>query len=98
MTGEPYAVRFSPPAAKVLGTLPGHVEDIVWDVLDAAASAPYGIWPESVRIALDPSAWMPVLGTAAGSAGVRHGHTTGAQNLPRAGQWPLYHHLSNVHL
>ncbi|SCE35565.1 hypothetical protein GA0115240_15418 [Streptomyces sp. DvalAA-14] len=39
MTAQPYAVRFSPPAAKVLDTLPKHVEDTVWDVLDAAAGA-----------------------------------------------------------
>ncbi|MGW5679543.1 hypothetical protein ACWEV4_31455 [Streptomyces sp. NPDC003860] len=39
---QPYAVRFSAPAAKVLGTLPEHVEDMVWDVLDAAAADPWG--------------------------------------------------------
>ncbi|MEU6059075.1 hypothetical protein [Streptomyces sp. NPDC047097] len=33
---QPYAVGFSAPAAKVLGTLPEPVEDMVWDVLDAA--------------------------------------------------------------
>ncbi|MBC9730123.1 hypothetical protein [Streptomyces sp. TRM68367] len=43
MTGQqPYAVRFSAPAAKVLATLPEHVEDMVWDVLDAAAGDPWG--------------------------------------------------------
>ncbi|MFD6822763.1 hypothetical protein ACFWC5_20650 [Streptomyces sp. NPDC060085] len=42
MTAQPYAVRFSPPAAKVLDTLPEHVEDTVWDVLDAAAGDPWG--------------------------------------------------------
>ncbi|MFI6080219.1 hypothetical protein ACIBBB_04400 [Streptomyces sp. NPDC051217] len=41
MTGQPYAVRLSPPAAKVLTELPEHAEEIVWDVLDAAASAPW---------------------------------------------------------
>ncbi|MFD6534402.1 hypothetical protein [Streptomyces sp. NPDC060184] len=38
----PYAVRFSGPAAKILDTLPEHVEDTVWDVLDAAAGDPWG--------------------------------------------------------
>ncbi|MEU0704402.1 hypothetical protein ABZ513_26770 [Streptomyces bacillaris] len=42
MSGQPYAVRFSAPAAKVLTTLPEHVEDTVWDVLEAAAAAPWG--------------------------------------------------------
>ncbi|MBP5880740.1 hypothetical protein QA995_42920 [Streptomyces scabiei] len=42
MTGQPYAVRISAPAAKVLDTLPEHVEDTVWDVLDAAAGDPWG--------------------------------------------------------
>ncbi|UDM05511.1 hypothetical protein [Streptomyces longhuiensis] len=43
MTGQqPYAVRFSAPAAKVLDTLPEHAEDTVWDVLDAAAADPWG--------------------------------------------------------
>ncbi|WP_406486451.1 hypothetical protein [Streptomyces sp. NBC_01563] len=41
---QPYAVRFSAPAAKVLTTLPEHVEDMVWDVLDAAAANPWGFW------------------------------------------------------
>ncbi|MEN8655500.1 hypothetical protein ABCR94_34235 [Streptomyces sp. 21So2-11] len=46
MTGAPYAVRFSAPAANVLDTLPGHLKDTVWDVLDAAAGGPwaYGQW------------------------------------------------------
>ncbi|MEV7817382.1 hypothetical protein AB0P05_43100 [Streptomyces flaveolus] len=39
---QPYAVRFSAPAAKVLATLPEHVEDMVWDVLDGAAADPWG--------------------------------------------------------
>ncbi|MDX2565332.1 hypothetical protein PV371_37845 [Streptomyces sp. TX20-6-3] len=39
---QPYGVRFSAPAAKVLDTLPEHVEDTVWDVLDAAAVDPWG--------------------------------------------------------
>ncbi len=42
MSGQPYAVRFSAPAAKVLDTLPEHVEDTVWDILDAAAGDPWG--------------------------------------------------------
>ncbi|MFJ1730774.1 hypothetical protein [Streptomyces sp. NPDC088254] len=40
VTEQPYAVRFSAPAAKVLATLPEHVEDMVWDALDAAAGEP----------------------------------------------------------
>ncbi|MCX5077667.1 hypothetical protein OG321_34885 [Streptomyces sp. NBC_00424] len=39
---EPYAVRFSAPAAKTLDALPEHIEDTVWDVLDAAAADPWG--------------------------------------------------------
>lgn len=42
MSEQPYAVRFSAPAAKVLTSLPEHVEDTVWDVLDAAAADPWG--------------------------------------------------------
>ncbi|MGQ4437468.1 hypothetical protein [Streptomyces sp. SAS_260] len=42
MTTQPYAVSFSASAAKILGTLPEHVEDTVWDVLDAAAADPWG--------------------------------------------------------
>ncbi|MFJ3762487.1 hypothetical protein [Streptomyces sp. NPDC090080] len=42
MTAQPYAVRFSAPAAKVLDALPEHAEDTVWDVLDAAAADPWG--------------------------------------------------------
>jgi hypothetical protein len=42
VTGQPYAVRFSALAAKVLDTLPEHVEDMVWDVLDAATGDPWG--------------------------------------------------------
>ncbi|WP_103529061.1 hypothetical protein [Streptomyces sp. SM12] len=42
MTGQPYAVRISAPAAKVLDTLPEHAEDTAWDVLDAAAADPWG--------------------------------------------------------
>ncbi|MEU5824906.1 hypothetical protein [Streptomyces sp. NPDC047803] len=56
MTGQPYAVRFSTPAAKVLDTLPEHVEDTVWDILDAATDDPWGFqqWntddPEGVDV------------------------------------------------
>jgi hypothetical protein len=42
VTPQPYAVRLSAPAAKILDTLPEHVEDMVWDVLDAAAADPWG--------------------------------------------------------
>ena len=59
MTAQPYAVRLSPQAAKVLTALPEHAEEIVWDVLDAAANDPWGFrqWDdgdlegEDVRIA-----------------------------------------------
>ncbi|MFC8176005.1 hypothetical protein [Streptomyces sp. NPDC057325] len=49
MTDQPYAVSFSASAAKVLDTLPEHVEDTVWNVLDAAAGDPWGFqqWNES---------------------------------------------------
>ncbi|MFD0196979.1 hypothetical protein ACWHAN_26085 [Streptomyces albidoflavus] len=39
---QPYAVRLSAQAAKVLAALPEHAEETVWDVLDAAAGAPWG--------------------------------------------------------
>ncbi|WP_405497334.1 hypothetical protein [Streptomyces sp. NBC_00096] len=42
MTGLPYAVRFSAPAAKALEMLPEHAEETVWDILDAAAADPWG--------------------------------------------------------
>ncbi|MCX5015198.1 MULTISPECIES: hypothetical protein [unclassified Streptomyces] len=59
MSGRPYAVRLSPPAAKVLAALPEHAEETVWDLLDAAAADPWGFrqWDagdpegEDVRIA-----------------------------------------------
>ncbi|MER7828060.1 hypothetical protein ABTX85_36510 [Streptomyces sp. NPDC096097] len=59
MSPSPYAVRLSPPAAKVLAELPEHAEETVWDLLDAAAAAPWGFrqWDpddiegEDVRIA-----------------------------------------------
>ncbi|CUW33359.1 hypothetical protein [Streptomyces reticuli] len=54
-----YAVRLSAQAAKVLAALPEHAEEMVWDVLDTAAGAPWGYpqWDpddpegEDVRIA-----------------------------------------------
>lgn len=42
MTGQPYAIRFSGPAAKVLDGLPEDAENTVWDILDAAAADPWG--------------------------------------------------------
>lgn len=56
---QPYAVRLSAQATKVLAALPEHAEETVWDVLDAAAGAPWGYpqWDpddpegEDVRIA-----------------------------------------------
>ena len=59
MTSQPYAVRISAPAAKVLAELPDHAEETVWDVLDAAAANPWGFiqWDaddpegEDIRIA-----------------------------------------------
>ncbi|MFF4427060.1 hypothetical protein ACFY04_41045 [Streptomyces sp. NPDC001549] len=59
MSLPPYAVRLSAPAAKVLAELPEHAEETAWDLLDAAAAAPWGFrqWDpddpegEDVRIA-----------------------------------------------
>ncbi|MFJ9765667.1 hypothetical protein ACIRUY_17825 [Streptomyces erythrochromogenes] len=59
MNPQPYAVRLSTPAAKVLTELPEHAEDTVWDLLDDAAADPWGYrqWDpddpegEDVRIA-----------------------------------------------
>ncbi|MEV6582325.1 hypothetical protein AB0M92_29635 [Streptomyces sp. NPDC051582] len=59
MSGQPYAVRISSAAAKVLAALPEHAEETVWDLLDAAAADPWGFgqWDpadpegEDVRIA-----------------------------------------------
>lgn len=59
MTGQPYAVRLSPSAAKVFAALPEPAEQMAWGVLDAAASNPWGFpqWDsgdlegENVRIA-----------------------------------------------
>ncbi|MFF4450805.1 hypothetical protein [Streptomyces sp. NPDC001502] len=59
MSLQPYAVRLSTPAAKVLAELPEHAEETTWDLLDAAAADPWGFaqWDaadpegEDVRIA-----------------------------------------------
>jgi hypothetical protein len=39
---RPYAVRLSAQAAKVLAALPEELEQMAWDLLDAAAGAPWG--------------------------------------------------------
>ncbi|MEW1635950.1 hypothetical protein AB0469_17950 [Streptomyces sp. NPDC093801] len=59
MSPQPYAVRLSVRAAKVLAALPERAEESVWALLDAAAAAPWGFgrWDttdpegEDVRIA-----------------------------------------------
>ncbi|GGV12228.1 hypothetical protein GCM10010260_58580 [Streptomyces filipinensis] len=51
MSGQPYAVRLSLPAAKALDVLPEHAEQMAWDVLDAAAANPWG-FPQHCWIAL----------------------------------------------
>ncbi|MEU6865822.1 hypothetical protein ABZ924_21600 [Streptomyces sp. NPDC046876] len=56
---RPYAVRLSAQPAKVLSALPEHAEEMVRDLLDAAAADPWGFgqWDpgdpegEDVRIA-----------------------------------------------
>lgn len=45
MTGEPWAVRLSPQAAKTLTELPEHAKETVRDVLDIAVRSPWG-WPQ----------------------------------------------------
>ncbi|WP_424215745.1 hypothetical protein ACN20G_26660 (plasmid) [Streptomyces sp. BI20] len=45
MTDTPYAVRFASAAAKTLATVPEHVEDTVWDLLDTAARDPWRFGP-----------------------------------------------------
>ncbi|MFD5796466.1 hypothetical protein ACFWIO_23650 [Streptomyces diastatochromogenes] len=45
MTDQPYAVRLSPQAAKVLTELPKHAQEMAWDVLDTAAAGPWGFRP-----------------------------------------------------
>ncbi|WP_331731983.1 hypothetical protein [Streptomyces sp. NBC_00989] len=56
---QPYAVRLSSQAAKVLDALPEYAEQMLWDVLDATADNPWDFpqWDagdpegEDVRIA-----------------------------------------------
>ncbi|GGM24253.1 hypothetical protein GCM10010129_80860 [Streptomyces fumigatiscleroticus] len=45
MTGQPWAVRLSPQAAKTLAALPEHAKETVRDVLDIAVRFPWG-WPQ----------------------------------------------------
>ena len=45
MTGEPWAVRLAPQAAKTLTELPEHAKETVRDVLDIAVRSPWG-WPQ----------------------------------------------------
>jgi len=45
VTGEPWAVRLSPQAAKTLTELPEHAKEMVRDVLDIAVRSPWG-WPQ----------------------------------------------------
>ncbi len=62
MSLQPYAVRLSTPAAKVLAELPEHVEETVWDLLDAAAADPWGFrqWdPEAKTSGSRPPAACP---------------------------------------
>lgn len=45
MTGQPWAVRLSPPAATTLTELSEHAKEMVRDVLDIAVRSPWG-WPQ----------------------------------------------------
>ncbi|MFJ2191681.1 hypothetical protein ACIOJE_27730 [Kitasatospora sp. NPDC087861] len=45
MSARPWPARLSSPAAKVLATLPTHVQEMVRDILDIASRAPWG-WPQ----------------------------------------------------
>lgn len=45
MTGQPWAVRLSPQAAKTLAELPDPAREMVRDVLDIAVRSPWG-WPQ----------------------------------------------------
>jgi hypothetical protein len=45
VTGEPWAVRLSPQAAKTLTELPEHAKETVRDVLDIAVRSPWS-WPQ----------------------------------------------------
>ncbi|MGK5546979.1 hypothetical protein ACSNOH_19930 [Streptomyces sp. URMC 127] len=40
--GQSWQVRLSPTAAKVVGVLPAHAQEMVRDVTDIAARAPWG--------------------------------------------------------
>ncbi|PJN31648.1 hypothetical protein CG747_44145 [Streptomyces sp. CB02959] len=45
MTGEPWAVRLSPQAAKTLNQLPEPAQETVRDILNIAGRSPWG-WPQ----------------------------------------------------
>ncbi|MFK0046045.1 hypothetical protein ACIQU4_18400 [Streptomyces sp. NPDC090741] len=45
MTGQPWAVRLSPQAAKTLAEPPDPAREMVRDVLDIAVRSPWG-WPQ----------------------------------------------------
>ncbi|MFE1411225.1 hypothetical protein ACFW6F_10520 [Streptomyces sp. NPDC058746] len=45
MTDQPWAVRLSPRAVKVLTELPEQAKEMVRDVLDIAVRSPWG-WPQ----------------------------------------------------
>ncbi|MFD7935304.1 hypothetical protein ACFV4T_12335 [Streptomyces sp. NPDC059755] len=45
MNGQPWTVRLSPQAAKVLTELPAPAKEMVRDVLDIAVRSPWG-WPQ----------------------------------------------------
>ncbi|MFF8513580.1 hypothetical protein ACF064_36650 [Streptomyces sp. NPDC015492] len=45
MTGQPWAVRLSPQAAKSLTALPDSAREMVRDLLDIAVRSPWG-WPQ----------------------------------------------------
>ncbi|MFB6613584.1 hypothetical protein ACIGFK_19045 [Streptomyces sp. NPDC085524] len=45
MTDQPWAVRLSPQAVKVLTELPEQAKEMVRDVLDIAVRSPWG-WPQ----------------------------------------------------
>ncbi|MFE4861520.1 hypothetical protein [Streptomyces sp. NPDC056670] len=45
MSGQSWAVRLSPQAAKMLTGLPEHAQESVRDVMDIAVRSPWG-WPQ----------------------------------------------------
>ncbi|MGW6927566.1 hypothetical protein ACWGA9_40990 [Streptomyces sp. NPDC054950] len=45
MTAQPWTVRLSPQAAKVLTELPAPAKEMVRDILDIAVRSPWG-WPQ----------------------------------------------------